>query len=137
MLSHHAGLIYVMVLVSAADGDMTDAEMKTIGEIIGFLPVFADYDPSLLLKTTAACAELLDADDGMERALEFIRASVPPALRETAYALACDVAASDGEGHPETRRLMEMLRHRLDVDRLIAAAIERGATARFIRQTPR
>mgnify|MGYP001809684876 CR=1 FL=1 len=133
MLSHHAGLVYVMVLVSAADGDMTDAELKTIGEIVEFLPIFSDYDPSLLLKTTAACAELLDSDEGMERALEFIKAALPGNLRETAYALACDVAASDGEGHAETRRLMEMLRHRLDIDRLIAAAIERGAIARFIR----
>ena len=133
MLSHHAGLIYVMVLVSAADGDMTDAELKTIGEIVGFLPVFSDYDSGLLLSTTAACAELLDADDGMERALDFIRASVPVSLRETAYALACDVAASDGEGHAETRRLMAMLRHRLEIDRLVAAAIERGAKARFVR----
>lgn len=133
MLSHHAGLVYVMVLVSAADGDMTDAELKTIGEIVEFLPIFSDYDPGLLLKSTAACAELLDADDGMNRALDFIKASLPVNLRETAYALACDVAASDGEGHPETRRLMEMLRHRLDIDRLIAAAIERGAIARFIR----
>ena len=35
-------------------------------------------------------------------------------------------------------RLLELIRHRLDIDRLIAAAIERGARARFIRpQTPR
>ena len=122
MLSHHAGLVYVMVLVSASDGEMTDAELKTIGEIVGFLPVFSDYDSDLLIKTTAACAELLDSDDGMNRALDFIKAAIPPSLRETAYALACDVAASDGEGHPETRRLMEMLRHHLDLDRLTAAA---------------
>ncbi|OJX79925.1 tellurite resistance TerB family protein [Magnetospirillum sp. 64-120] len=133
MLSHHSGLVYVMVLVSASDGEMTDAELKTIGEIVGFLPIFSDYDPSLLIQTTAACAELLDSDDGMNRALDFIKAAIPANLRETAYALACDVAASDGEGHPETRRLMEMLRHRLDLDRLTAAAIERGASARFVR----
>jgi len=39
MLSHHAALVYVMVMVSAADRNMTDAEMKTIGEIVNFLPI--------------------------------------------------------------------------------------------------
>ena len=133
MLSHHAALIYVMVMVSAADRNMTDAELHTIGEIVSFLPIFHDYDPGLLPKTTIACAELLDSEDGLDRTLGVIKASLPPRLRETAYALACDVAASDGEAHQEVLRLLELIRHRLDIDRLTAAAIERGARARFIR----
>lgn len=131
MISHHAALIYVMVMVSAADGDMTDPELRMIGEIVNFLPIFRDYDPALLTRTTAACAEILDSDDGLDRMLDVIRASLPLRLRETAYALACDVAAADGSPHPEVHRLLEMFRHRLDIDRLVAAAIERGAMARF------
>jgi tellurite resistance protein len=133
MLSHHAALIYVMVMVSAADRNLTDAELHTIGEIVSFLPIFRDYDPGLLPSTTIACAELLDSEDGLDHALSVIKATLPVRLRETAYALACDVAASDGEAHQEVLRLLEMIRHRLDIDRLIAAAIERGARARFIR----
>ncbi|MDA8230656.1 MAG: tellurite resistance TerB family protein [Magnetospirillum sp.] len=133
MFSHHAALIYVMVMVSAADRNMTDAELKMIGEIVNFLPVFRDYDPSLLPKTTAACAELLDSDDGLDHAFDVIKAALPPLLRETAYAVACDVAAADGEPHQEVRRMLEIIRHRLDIDRLVAAAIERGAKARFAR----
>ncbi len=136
MVSHHAALIYVMVMVSAADRNMTDAELHTIGEIVSFLPVFRDYDAGLLPQTTISCAEMLDADDGFDRALEFIKAALPPRLRETAYALACDVAASDGEAHQEVLRLLEIIRHRLEIDRLAAAAIERGARARFIRPGP-
>lgn len=131
MISHHAALIYVMVMVSAADRNMTDAELGMIGEIVNFLPIFRDYDAALLPKTTAACAELLDSDDGLDRAFEVIKASLPHRLRETAYAVACDVAAADGEPHPEVIRLLEIMRHRLDIDRLVAAAIERGALARF------
>lgn len=133
MISHHAALIYVMVLVSAADRNMTDAELGMIGEIVNFLPVFRDYDGRLLPNTTAACAELLDADDGLDRVLEVVKASLPARLRETAYAVACDVAAADGDPHQEVLRLLEILRHCLDLDRLIAAAIERGARARFTR----
>jgi len=133
MISHHAALIYVMVMVSAADRNMTDAELGMIGEIVSFLPIFRDYDPALLPNTTAACAELLDSDDGLDRAFEVIKAALPARLRETAYAIACDVAAADGEPHQEVLRLLELIRHRLEVDRLAAAAIERGARARFIR----
>jgi uncharacterized tellurite resistance protein B-like protein len=131
MISHHASLIYVMVMVSAADRNMTDAELRMIGEIVNFLPIFRDYDPALLPHTTAACAEILDSDDGLDRGFEVIKASLPPHLRETAYALACDVAAADGDPHVEVMRLLEMMRHRLDIDRLVAAAIERAARARF------
>jgi len=133
MITHHAALIYVMVMVSASDGNMTDAELSMIGEIVSFLPIFRDYDPALLTKTTAACAELLDADDGLDRAFEVIRGVLPLRLRETAYAVACDVAAADGEPHQEVFRMLEIIRHRLDIDRLVAAAIERGARARFTR----
>ncbi len=133
MISHHAALVYVMVMVSAADRNMTDAELQMIGEIVNFLPVFRDYDATQLPKTTAACAEMLDSDDGLDRAFEAIRAALPARLRETAYAVACDVAAADGEPHQEVIRLLEIIRHRLEVDRLIAAAIERGARARFTR----
>ncbi len=60
MISHHAALIYTMVLVSASDRNMTDAELETIGDTIGHLPIFKDYDRNLLTKSASACAELLD-----------------------------------------------------------------------------
>ena len=56
---------------------------------------------------------------------------LPAKIRETAYALACDVVAVDGEAHQEEPRMLEMIRHELRIDRLTAAAIERGARARF------
>ena len=57
--------------------------------------------------------------------------SLPPGLRETAYVLACDVAAADGKVSQEKIRLLEMLRHGLTGGRLPVAAIERAARARF------
>jgi hypothetical protein len=94
MISHHTALIYTMVLVSASDRRMPDAQRK-IGEIIGGLPVFADYNKDLLPKTAESCADLLDDDEGLDKALQLIEAALPAKLRETAYALACDVAAAD------------------------------------------
>ena len=130
-INHHAALIYAMVLVSAADNEMTDAEMRAMGETINFLPVFADYDDTLLTDTVAGCADILDEDDGLETIFQLVKEALPSKLRETAYALACDVVAADGEAHQEELRMLEMIRHELKIDRLTAAAIERGARARF------
>ena len=133
MISHHAALIYTMVLVSASDRNMTDAELATIGDTIGHLPIFGDYDRNKLPRTASACAELLDNEDGLDRALDMIKSALPEKLRETAYALACDVVASDGHASQEELRMLELIRHKLDIDRLAAAAIERGVRAHYMR----
>jgi uncharacterized tellurite resistance protein B-like protein len=128
---HHAALIDTMILVAAADADITDAEFATIGDIVGHLPVFRDYDRARLRQTLDTVTELLGREDGLESGLASIREALPPKLRETAYALACDVVAADGAATQEELRILELLRQRLDIDRLIASAIERGARARF------
>jgi tellurite resistance protein len=132
MAKHHDGLIYTMVLVSAADRDMTDAELLTIGEMVRDLPVFGDYDGEDLTSAAEECAELLAQEDGLDRIMAFIKGSLPERLRETAYAVACDIAAADSEATQEELQILEILRHRLEVDRLAAAAIERGARARHM-----
>ena len=131
MISHHTALIYTMVLVSASDRRMPDAELRKIGEILGTLPIFEGYNSDLLPQTAAACADLLDDEEGLDKTLSLIEAALPAKLRETAYALACDIAAADQEVPEEEIRMLEMIRHRLKIDRLIAAGIERGARARF------
>lgn len=131
MISHHVALIYTMVLVSASDRRMPDSELRKIGEIIGTLPVFKSYNGELLPQAAEDCADLLDDEEGLDKALSLIEAALPPNLRETAYALACDIAAADQEVTEEEARMLEMIRHRLKIDRLIAAGIERGARARF------
>jgi tellurite resistance protein len=79
---------------------------------------------------TGDCAKLLQDNDGLEKALNAIKEGLPERLRETAYALGCEVAAADGKVSPEESRLLEMIRFRLNIGRLAAAAIERGARAR-------
>ncbi len=132
MIDHHDALIYTMVLASAADSDMSDSELHRIGEIVRFLPVFRDYDVQNLPRAAAECAEALDDPKGLDNALTLIGEALPDKLRETAYALACDVIAADGRAGQEELRLLELIRDRLELDRLIAAAIERGARARHL-----
>ena len=56
----------------------------------------------------------------------------PEHLYETAYALSCDVAAADGRIAGQEARMLEEIRDELELDRLHAAAIERGARARHM-----
>jgi len=130
MITHHAALIYTMVLVSASDSEMTDAELKVMGTNVRTLPVFREFDSQDLPKISEDCANLLDMEEGLDRALDLIKTALPVKYREAAYALACDVAVADGFVDQEELRMLELLRHKLDVDRLVAAAIERGAKAR-------
>lgn len=127
----HRGLIYTMVIVSAADRELPESELQTIGDIVGKLPAFRDFDRRSLPGLLNDCTELLNRDNGLEKTLDAIKAALPTKLRETAYAIACDLVASDGEATQEELRILELIRHHLKVERLVAAAIERGARARF------
>jgi tellurite resistance protein len=128
-LNHHAALVYVMVTISAVDRAMTDDELARIGEIVSNLPVFADYDDGRLIKTAEACGEILSADGGLQQVLRLVRGALPEKLRETAYAVALEVAAADRQIKPEEIRFLEMLGDTLELDRLTTAAIERGIRA--------
>ncbi len=129
-LSHHDALIHVMVTTSAADRSMSDLELAKIGDIIKTLPVFADFDESRLVTVARECSEILQENDGLDRIMNNAYDIIPAHLHETAYALAVDVAAADLRVEQEELRLLQILRNKLGVDRLTAAAIERGARAR-------
>jgi tellurite resistance protein len=129
-LDQHAALIYTMVLVSAAEGEMSNNELNVMGRLVNNLPVFATFDRSRIDEIGSQCVGLLRREDGLDVAIDQIAEALDSSLRETAYALACDVAAADGRAVQNELRLLEMLRHRLDIDRLSAAAIERAAQVR-------
>ena len=131
MLDHHRALIYTMVIVSAAESDMPEAELRIIGDIVGDLPVFRDFDQRELPSVLNDCTELISRENGFEEILKVIKAVLPAKLRETGYAIACDLVASHGDAGQEELRVLELLRHRLNLEPLVAAAIGRGARARF------
>jgi tellurite resistance protein len=126
----HTALIFIMVLISAAEGEMTDAELEMIGRQVRYLPVFQGFDHQRLTAVGRDCAELLRREDGLDLACEMIAEALTQPLRETAYALACEVAAADGSLATAELEVLELLRRSLNVDRLVAAAIQRAAYAR-------
>jgi tellurite resistance protein len=102
-----------------------------MSRLVQELPAFADFRASEISTVTDICLRLLERADGLDRATGMIREALPMRLRETAYLLACEVAAADGEATQEELAFLSEFRVALDIDRLIAGAIERAAKARY------
>ena len=130
-ISHHAALIYVMVVVSASDGNMSERELRTIGDIVRTLPVFREFDEHRLLAVSQECAAILQEQDGLDAVLGLIKNALPEPLRETAYWLALEVALTEPRVMLEEVRIIELLRRSLEIDRLCAAALDHAAEARY------
>ena len=126
----HEALIYLMVVTSAVDRDMTDVELARIGEVVRSWPIFEAFNSDRLVKVAQDCQKLLHEDDGLERVMEAARTALPLHLHETAYAAAFEVAAVDLEMRMEELRILQLLRRELAVDPVAADAIERANKAR-------
>jgi hypothetical protein len=136
MLDPHGALIYTMVIVTGAESRLPKVERDIIGDIVGHLPVFRGFDIGKLAGHLDDCAKLLGRSNGLDATLGTIKEALPRRLRETAYAIACDLIAADGQATQDELQILELIRDRLEIDGLIAAAIERGTRARFQQLNP-
>jgi tellurite resistance protein len=132
-LSAQDCLVAVMVAVSASDGDIGTTELVKIQSAVHLLPIFSDFDVDRIKTISQIVFDLFEQEDGLDALFGLVKEALPDRLYETAYALACDVAAADGTLEESELRLLEEIRYELEIDRLHAAAIERGARARHLK----
>lgn len=130
-LDAQEALVCTMVLVAAADGGISDRAIGVMFGLVQTLPVFHDFSSDRLEVATEAAIGLLEEDDGLVHAGKLIRKALTSRLRETAYALACDVVAGEGSASQPVLRMLEFVMGELGLDPLVAAAIERGTRARY------
>lgn len=123
-------LIAIMVAVSVSDETIRTSELISIERMVNHLPVFANYDIARIKQVSNTLFDLLAEEDGLDMLWETVRSTLPERLFDTAYAMACDVAASDGKARDGELRFLEEMRYEMDIDRLLAAAIEASARAR-------
>lgn len=129
-------LVLTMVLVSAADGGMTDREIGVMSALVQTLPAFQGFTTSELTGVTERAVSLLHEDDGLAHAGRLMRAALNPKLRETAYFLGCEVVAGGDGAQRQSLDMLEFVRGELKLDTLISTAIERGVRARYQRVDP-
>jgi hypothetical protein len=98
--------------------------------------VFRDFTTEQFRIVTDAAVRLLDEEDGLQHAARLVRSALEPRLRETAYALACEVVAANPVTQQRTLEMLEFVRTELHLDPLVATAIERGVRARHQRAEP-
>ncbi|MEO8882749.1 MAG: tellurite resistance TerB family protein [Devosia sp.] len=130
-LSPQDALIYLMVVAASSDSAMSDRELARTAELIAQLPVFDGYDRTRLPQVANECVDLINGAHDIEDVLAMALAAIPKRLQDTAYTLAVEIAAVDLRLEQEELRLLEMIRDRLDLDRLVTAAIEAAARARY------
>ena len=131
-LSPQDCLVAMMIAVSASDESIRTAELVKIENAVNNLPIFGSYDADRITVMVQVVFDLFEQEDGLDALFGLIRDNLPERLFETAYALSCDVAAADGTLQETELRLLEEIRYELNIDRLHAAAIERGARARHL-----
>lgn len=128
-LDAQEALVCTMVLVSVPGG-MSDREIGVMAGQVQTLPAFRNFSSEKLAEASDAAVALLREEDGLRHAAALIRAALSPRLRETAYALACEVVAADMIARQGELQMLELVRDELHLDPLVATAIERGVKAR-------
>ncbi|MFV0408611.1 MAG: tellurite resistance TerB family protein [Paracoccus sp. (in: a-proteobacteria)] len=126
-------LVSVMVAVSASDENMRTAELVAIERMVDHMPVFASYDVNRIPVVSQTVITLFEEEDGLDALFGLVREALPPHLLETAYALACEIAAADGRLPDDEAEMLREVRHQLNISRLHASAIELSAQARHRR----
>ncbi len=79
----------------------------------------------------SACSKMLEQAGGRDRVFGLIREALSPMLRDTAYAIACNVIAADNRLRRSELQILERIRAQLEVEPALARAIEQVAKVHF------
>ena len=130
-LSEQEALAFIMVTMAAADTTLSERELARIGNTVDTLPIFDGFTRDDLVETANRCSGILNEPSGLDQILGMVKTSLPERLYDTAYAVAVEIASADLHAEQEELRFLQILRDELELDNLVAAAIERSARARF------
>ncbi|MEO1040908.1 MAG: tellurite resistance TerB family protein [Pseudomonadota bacterium] len=131
-LTPQEAVIYLMIMASASDGSIHDAELRAIGRVVRSFPLFSVEDEQELTGYSERAAQLMASDGGLHKVIDAAKAALPSHLGETAYAAVVDVVTADEALNREEIRILEIIRDGLQVSDDGAAAIEHAARARHM-----
>ncbi|WP_424956917.1 tellurite resistance TerB family protein [Hyphomicrobium sp. 1Nfss2.1] len=119
-----------MVAAAAADRTIAQIEIERMHSMVRELPAFRGVDDAWFGREAQACGKLLSRPDGVNKVVRLIGEALIGELRETAYALAAEVAASDLALQADEKSFLDLLGDGLRLDELTRAALQRTARVR-------
>ncbi len=118
----HEGFAGTLLAASACDGHIADEELQGLFTILGRMKMFQHTAPQ---KFNSMFDRLLGVlkRGGPEKLVQLSVPAVPPELRETVFANACDIVLADGIVEPDEKEFIDTLMVKLEMDRSRAADI--------------
>lgn len=125
-------LIYAMVAAAASDRTIADIEIVRMHSLVRELPAFRALDDAWFSREAQECGRILSKPEGVSKVVRLIAEALSGPLRETAYSLAAEVAASDLALKADERNFLALLAEGLQLDDLVRAALQRSAHVRHL-----
>ncbi len=98
----------ILLLIVAADGQLTASEASLLEATLGQMHLFRGYPADFLPQTVAKLCQTLRVQ-GQEALLMAALASLPRDLYDTTYAIALDLALVDADIGPEEQQILDRL----------------------------
>ncbi|MDC0709986.1 tellurite resistance TerB family protein [Stigmatella sp. ncwal1] len=119
----------VMVLVSAADGKLREAEARALVESLAADPVFQEVSPERAQGFVGEAVAAL-ATEGLPRRLQVLAHGLTThSQRVKAYRLATKIAHASGQASPAEQRLLELLQATFGLADDEVARLDKGSGA--------
>jgi hypothetical protein len=110
----HEGFAGILLGASACDGHIADEEVQSLFTMLGRMKMYQRYTEknwSTLVNRLLGLLKRKGVDELIEKSVE----ALPPELRATAFANACDIVLADGVVEDDEKEFLDKLQDRLEL----------------------
>jgi tellurite resistance protein TerB len=110
----HEGFAGILLGASACDGHIADEEVQSLFTMLGRMKMYQRYTEknwSTLVNRLLGLLKRKGVDELIEKSIE----ALPPELRATAFANACDIVLADGVVEDDEKEFLDKLQDRLEL----------------------
>lgn len=113
-------LVYGMMLMIGADGDLQQEELATLNGFVITLPDFRGKD---LREVFRGAQQALKGKKSLEEAVAALKGIESPAVKKKLYVVAADLALSSGDIDEKEEKILELMQQELGIDDALATKV--------------
>lgn len=113
-------LVYGMMLMIGADGDLQQEELATLNGFVITLPDFRGKD---LREVFRGAQQALKGKKTLEEAVAALKGIESPAVKKKLYVVAADLALSSGDIDEKEEKILELMQQELGIDDALATKV--------------